>query len=135
MDGFLNVVPELIKTNGDDHYLCIDPPGNDCFNFLLITQQGCPACDRFQQTLREMQRDTNLDFPAIVYCLDTSPRHPNDVNHAITMATLNVINIPTLYLVTKRKRLIPFPMTTTDGAVVPHLINLTKADIYNTWMN
>lgn len=131
--GFIPVVPELIKSNGDDYYLHVDLPGNDTLNFLLLTQNGCPACDKIAKTLLRMQQDPDLYFPAIVYYLDISPRGPDDVNHAIAMHGLNVENVPALFIVNKKKRLIPFPMIGADGTRVPHLVNLTQQDIYQTW--
>ena len=135
MDGFFEIVPELIKSSGDDPYLYLEPPGNDVFNLLLVTQKDCAACARLQQTLREMQQDINLDFSAVIYYMYTFPRRPDDVNHLLAMASLKIKNAPALYLINKRKRLIPFPMLKMDGTQAPHLVNLTKMDIYNIWRN
>ena len=135
MDGFIRVVPELIKSSGDDHYLHVDVPENDVMNFLLITQQGCPACTRMASLLKEMQQDTDIYFPAIVYYFDTTPRGPDDVNHAIKMIDLDIMNVPMLYLINKKKRLIPFPLFKADGTRVAHLVDLSKEDILKIWSN
>lgn len=136
MNGFIPIVPELIKTNGDDHYLNVNPPDNKSLNFLLIAMQGCPACERVKKMLQEMQEDSDLYFPAVVYYLDTAQRWPDDVNHIITFSSkdgLDVKDVPTLYLVNKRKRLIPLPFLKADGTPVTHLVNLDKNDIYSLW--
>lgn len=134
MNGFVQIVPELIRSNGDDLTLHVDfPQNNNTKHLFLVTQDGCPACDRIKRTLQEMQQDINTYFPAIVYILKDRPRFTDDVNHYVAMAELNVMNVPTLFLVNKKKKLLPFPLIKCDGTTVPHLVNLSKEDIYHIW--
>ena len=131
--GFLPLVPELINFDDDVLKTKCAPP-EDCFDLLLITQVGCGACQRVAETLKSMQNDPNIYFPVVVWYNSTQPRSDDDVNHNRLMKRLDVIDVPALYLINRKQRIIPFPLVKVDGTRVRHVANLSKDDIYRTCM-